>query len=184
MSGGDARPIIPARLTASDLAKEIGKDLSEVQAALQARQRPGTPEDVLAADLAVEVADALGVAVRVEPRDLALEHLYEYEMTGEIAGRLQGRVEEFVVGVLGDLDELDELIETVSEHWSVARMPVVDRNILRMGVYELHNTTTPTAVVVAEAVRLADTYSTEKSPAFVNGVLATLAKTIRDGSSK
>jgi N utilization substance protein B len=56
-------------------------------------------------------------------------------------------------------------------------MPVVDRAILRLGLYELrYETDTPAAVVVAEAVRLAKTFSTERSGAFVNGVLATLAE--------
>ncbi len=60
-------------------------------------------------------------------------------------------------------------------------MPVVDRNIIRIALYELlSDPDTPTAVIVSEAVRLANTYSTEKSASFVNGVLATLAKTIRD----
>lgn len=184
MSGGDGPPTIPARLTASDLAKAIGRDVSEVQTALRSRLEPGSPEDVLGADLAVAVAESLGVDVRVEPRDLALEHLYGYELRGEIAADGGGRAGEIVSGVVSDLDDLDELIETVSEHWSVARMPVIDRNILRIGLFELRSTATPTPVVVAEAVRLAETYSTEKSPAFVNGVLATLAKTIRDGSPK
>lgn len=184
MSGGGRPPTIPARLTASDLAKEIDRDVSEVQAALRARNQPDTPEDVLGSDLAVAVARSLGADVRVEPRDLALEHLYEYEIRGEITGDVSGRAAAIVEGVVGDLDELDELIETVSEHWSVARMPVIDRNILRIGLLELRTTKTPTAVVVSEAVRLAETYSTEKSPAFVNGVLATLARTIRDGSPK
>jgi N utilization substance protein B len=59
-------------------------------------------------------------------------------------------------------------------------MPVIDRNILRIAVHELiSEPQTPTPVVVSEAVRLATTYSTEKSATFVNGVLATLAKTTR-----
>ena len=79
-----------------------------------------------------------------------------------------------------DID-LDEMIESVAERWSVARMPVVDRNIIRIALQELRvDKATPTAVVISEAVRLAQTYSTEKSAAFVNGVLATLAKTIRE----
>jgi transcription antitermination factor NusB len=184
MSAGDGPPIIPARLTTSDLAREIGRDVSEVQAILRARDQPDTPEDILDAGLAIAVAKALGVDLLVEKRDLALEHLYEYEMRGEITGDVEGRAGAIVEGVVVDHDQLDELIETASEHWSVARMPVIDRNILRIGLYELRRTKTPTAVVVAEAVRLAETYSTEKSPAFVNGVLATLAKTIRDGSPK
>ena len=59
-------------------------------------------------------------------------------------------------------------------------MPVLDRNILRIGLYELENDRdTPTAVIVAEAVRMAQTYSTERSGSFVNGVLAALAQDVR-----
>ncbi|MGD2043706.1 MAG: transcription antitermination factor NusB [Acidimicrobiia bacterium] len=181
MSEGDDPPIIPARLTVSALARAIGRDLLEVQAALRARNEPDAPDDVLGADIAAAIARTLGLAVTVEPRDLALERLYEYETRGEVGVDVGGRAGAMVEGVISDLDELDGLIESVSEHWSVARMPVIDRNILRIGVHELrHDPATPTPVVVAEAVRLAQTYSTEKSPSFVNGVLATLAKTIRD----
>lgn len=182
MSEGDSPSTIPARLTASALAVAIDHDVSEVQAALRARDEPSSPDDVLGADLAIAVANALGEKVIVESRDLALERLYEYETRGEIGSDVGGRAGAIVEGVISDLDELDELIESVSEHWSVARMPVIDRNVLRIGAHELrHDPATPTPVIVAEAVRLAQTYSTEKSPAFVNGVLATLAKTIRDG---
>jgi N utilization substance protein B len=60
-------------------------------------------------------------------------------------------------------------------------MPLVDRNILRLGLFELESDRdTATPVVVSEAVRLAQLYSTEKSGAFINGVLATLAKGVRD----
>jgi N utilization substance protein B len=123
----------------------------------------------------------LGQAVTVESRDLALECLYEYETKGEIAADIGGKAGAIVDGVITDLDALDELIESVSEHWTVSRMPVIDRNILRIGLYELRNSGTPVAVVVSEGVRLARTYSTEKSASFVNGILATLAKTLRDG---
>jgi N utilization substance protein B len=59
-------------------------------------------------------------------------------------------------------------------------MPVVDRSILRLGLFELmHEPNVPTAVIVSEAVRLARTYSTERSGSFVNGVLATLARSAR-----
>jgi N utilization substance protein B len=79
--------------------------------------------------------------------------------------------------VLEHVRELDDDIDSASEHWRVQRMPVVDRAILRLGLYELrYEPDTPAAVVVAEAVRLAKTFSTERSGAFVNGVLATLAE--------
>ena len=114
-----------------------------------------------------------------EPRDRALEHLYAHETHGHMP-RHEGRVAALVAGVIAEIEGLDERIESVSEHWSVARMPVIDRNILRIGLYELENDpSTPTPVIISEAVRLASTYSTEKSAAFVNGVLSTLSKTAR-----
>lgn len=181
MNEPGAMLVIPARVTAKELADAIGRDFAEVQAALKGREQPDAPEDILGADIAIAVAKSLGVGVTVEPRDLALERLYEYETRGEIDSDVGGRAGAIVEGVVSDLDELDEMIESVAEHWSVARMPVIDRNVIRIGLYELRSDEmTPTAVVVSEAVRLAHTYSTEKSATFVNGVLATLAKTIRN----
>lgn len=181
MSAAGETIIIPARLTADDLARRIERSVDEVCAVLTAREEPDAPEDVLGAELAIEVSRVLGVRVTVESRDLALERLYEYETRGEMGSDVGGRAGAMVEGVVSNLDGLDEMIESVSERWTVARMPVIDRNILRIAVYELRSEPmTPTPVVVAEAVRLATTYSTEKSAAFVNGVLATLAKTIRE----
>jgi N utilization substance protein B len=117
-----------------------------------------------------------------EPRDVALQALYQAEISGDTSDfdELSGRVGFLVRGVLDHKEELDNEIESASEHWSVARMPVIDRSILRLGLFELrHGRETPTAVVVSEAVRLAKTYSTERSGAFVNGVLASLARTTR-----
>ena len=172
--------ILPARVSVKDLATRIERDLSQVQSVLSARQHPESPEDILGADLAIEVCRVLGVEVSVEARDLALERLYEYETKGEMGADAGGRAGAIVEGVVSNLDDLDEMIESVSEHWSIARMPVIDRNILRIGAFELKSEQTiPTAVVVSEAVRLAQTYSTERSGAFVNGVLATLAATLR-----
>jgi len=117
-----------------------------------------------------------------EPRDLALENLYQVEISGDTSDveALTGKVGFLVRGVLDHREELDHEIESASEHWSVARMPVIDRSILRLGLFELrHSRDTPTAVVVSEAVRLAKTYSTERSGAFVNGVLASLARSTR-----
>jgi transcription antitermination protein NusB len=117
-----------------------------------------------------------------EPRDLALQALYQAEITGDSSDTedLTGKVGTLVHGVLEHREELDNEIESASEHWSVARMPVIDRSILRLGLFELrHAPGTPTAVVVSEAVRLAKTYSTERSGAFVNGVLAALARSAR-----
>ncbi|HEU4895341.1 MAG TPA: transcription antitermination factor NusB [Acidimicrobiia bacterium] len=168
-------------MTATELATAIGRDVREVQAVLDAREQPDSPEDILGADLAIAVARTLGVDVSVEPRDLALERLYEFDTRGELSSDVGGRAGEIVEGVISDIDGIDQMIESVAERWSVARMPVIDRNIIRIAIHELRaDRETPTAVIVSEAVRLAQTYSTEKSAAFVNGVLATLARTIRE----
>jgi transcription antitermination factor NusB len=181
MSDPGAMLAIPARITTSELARAIDRSVDDVRTALRAREQPDSPDDILGAELAITVAKSLGVDATVEPRDLALECLYEYETRGEIGSDVGGRAGAIVEGVVSNLDELDQMIESVAEHWSVARMPVIDRNAIRIGLYELRSDAmTPTAVVVSEAVRLAQTYSTEKSAAFVNGVLATLAKTIRE----
>lgn len=181
MTDGNPARIVPARVSASQLAAAIGHDLDEVLAALRAEGHDAAPDEILGPETAISVSARLGAPVRVEPRDLALECLYEFETRGELGHDVGGRAGALVNGVITEVEELDSTIESVSEHWSVARMPVVDRNILRIGLYELRtDPLTPTAVVVSEAVRLAQTYSTQKSSSFVNGVLAALAKTIRE----
>ena len=114
-----------------------------------------------------------------DARDLAVAALYEMDLTGasEAPGDLPPKAAALVAGVTTHRRELDAAIDAVSEHWRLERMPVVDRAILRLGVFELqHRPRTPAAVIVSEAVRLAKEYSTERSGAFVNGVLATLAE--------
>ena len=175
-------PSIPARVTVEELASALGCEMNEVQAVLAGRGDPSLSDDVVAADLALAVARALGLNLNIEARDLALETLYQLKIVGEdsVLAEMTGRVAFLVRGVLEHKEDLDHEIESASEHWSIARMPVVDRTILRLGLFELrHSKETPTAVVVSEAVRLAQTYSTERSGSFVNGVLASLARGVR-----
>lgn len=172
--------MIPARISVRDLADVIGRDVSEVQAVLSSRNEPDASDELLGADLSLAVAAVLGVNLVIEARDLALEYLYEHEIRGEMADLPGGRAERLAKGVVEHLDELDAQIESISEHWSVARMPMVDRNIIRLGLFELKSDhDISTAIVVSEAVRLAQAYSAEKSGLFVNGVLAALAKSVR-----
>lgn len=121
-------------------------------------------------------------AVSSEPRDIALQALYQADRTGDPGSlsHLPPKARRLVEGVLASTEELDQAITRASDHWSIDRMPVIDRAILRLGLYELrHVPNTPSAVVVNEAVRLAKTYSTQRSGAFINGVLAALAESER-----
>ncbi|MBM9622721.1 transcription antitermination factor NusB [Streptomyces zhihengii] len=79
---------------------------------------------------------------------------------------------DLVEGYAAHADRIDELIATYAVGWTLDRMPVVDRNILRLGAYELvWVDETPDAVVIDEAVQLAKEFSTDDSPSFVNGLL-------------
>ena len=82
-----------------------------------------------------------------------------------------------VLGVEERRDELDGLIEACSTNWRIPRMPVVDRNILRLSTYELlFQQDTPANVVINEAVELAKCFGTKDSKAFVNGILDRIAR--------
>ncbi len=86
---------------------------------------------------------------------------------------------ELVAAVLDRSAELDDLLGTHAKNWRVVRMAAVDRNVLRMAVYELRDTQTPVAVVIDEAVDLARRFGSERSPSFVNGVLDAVAREVR-----
>ncbi len=118
----------------------------------------------------------------VEPRQAALEAIYQADLRSvdDPAAGLSGKAKRFVEGVTRHRAELDELLDEVSDNWPVRRMPAVDRAILRLGAYELvHEPDTPKAVVISQAVELAKAYSTARSGAFVNGVLAAVAARAR-----
>ena len=79
--------------------------------------------------------------------------------------------EALVRGVLDKKDAIDRVIEISSDNWSVERMPLVDRNILRIAVYEMRYSDVPFKVAIDEAVELAKRFGTDESGAFVNGIL-------------
>ncbi|HXI38779.1 MAG TPA: transcription antitermination factor NusB [Bryobacteraceae bacterium] len=85
-------------------------------------------------------------------------------------------LEQLVRGTVEKAGEIDALISGHAEHWRIERMPAVDRNILRLAIYELRNTETPPAVAIDEALELARRFSTEESVQFVNGVLDAVNK--------
>lgn len=85
---------------------------------------------------------------------------------------------EIVDGIVDHREEIDELIETYSQGWTLSRMPIIDRAILRIGIWEiLHNDAVPHAVAIDEAVEAAKTLSTDDSAGFVNGLLGRIAQT-------
>ncbi len=84
---------------------------------------------------------------------------------------------ELIRGVHRHRSEIDAQIESQSRGWKLSRMPIVDRNVLRVALYELLHTQVPTAVVIDEAVELAKDLSTDDSARFVNGLLSRTAET-------
>jgi transcription antitermination protein NusB len=120
-------------------------------------------------------------------RKQALDVLYEADlMDRSVANVLvhklrEGELDDYAVRLVRGVDrnrpELDALIEANARDWKLSRMPVVDRNLIRMGLYEiLHEDEVPMAVAIDEAVELAKELSTDDSPRFVNGLLARIGK--------
>ena len=124
------------------------------------------------------------MAARTKARKRALDVLFESEVRGlPLDGTLEERLAsqdppigdysvELVRGVREHQEQIDRLLATYSQGWTLDRMPSVDRNVLRLGVYELlYAEDVPDAVALSEAVAMARELSTDESPGFVNGVL-------------
>ena len=79
-------------------------------------------------------------------------------------------------------EQVDAMIAAHAKNWRIARMAAVDRNILRLGTFELAYTDTPSAVVLNEAVDLARRFGSDPSPAFVNGILDAVARDVRESA--
>lgn len=125
---------------------------------------------------------------RRKSREFALQTLYEIEMKGadpkSVLEHLPEEVQKFSTdlldGIFRNRKEIDEIIEKHSLHWKLNRMAVVDRNILRLAVYELlylHDI--PTSVILNEAIEIAKKFGTEESSAFINGILDKVARDAR-----
>jgi transcription antitermination protein NusB len=127
---------------------------------------------------------------RTRSRRQALQMLYQKDITGDTVQLIlntkaysveDGEPDEFCRGLIAGVEEnlafIDEMIGLVSENWSVSRMPLVDRNILRLATYEiLYEFDVPASVAINEAVELAKVYGGEDSSKFVNGVLGRIAE--------
>lgn len=128
---------------------------------------------------------------RRRAREYALQLLFQLDLTGnELNEELlkefwEGNnedpdVKEFtysiVRGTKENLNTIDEIIKKATEHWSIDRMAVVDRNILRAATYELfYRTDIPSSVTINESIEISKKYSTEESSSFINGILDKIA---------
>ncbi len=137
------------------------------------------------------------MAVRQLGRGIALQSLYEWdfhERQLDLDSTIERNVEEFapgftesdfvrnlVNGVVSKADELDKIISASAPDWPVAQLSVVDRNVLRIGLYELlfgNRKEVPPRVAINEAIELAKTYGGQNSSKFINGVLGTVYREI------
>jgi transcription antitermination protein NusB len=118
---------------------------------------------------------ALGLCYELETRALGADALLE-----GLAASPDAYAEALLRGVAEHQAEIDALLGKLSEHWALGRMPAIDRALLRIGSYELGwEPSIPTAVVIDEAVDLANQYSTKDSGRFVNALLARIAAELR-----
>jgi N utilization substance protein B len=111
--------------------------------------------------------------VRRQPVEDAAEAYYDTLYSEESKARplRDAFVDQLTRGTVENVPEIDAFITRHAEHWRIERMPAVDRNILRLAVYEMRHLDTPAPVVIDEAIELARRYSNEESVQFVNGVL-------------
>lgn len=129
------------------------------------------------------------MAARSKARKRALDILFEAEMQGvavsaALARRLASAdppLNEYTValveGIIAHRERIDELLSTYAVGWTLDRMPAVDRNVLRIGVFEIvYRDDVPDAVAISEAINLVRDLSTDDSPGFVNGLLGRIAE--------
>jgi transcription antitermination protein NusB len=131
------------------------------------------------------------MGARRKARELALQMLYQHDLSGNSADAVintfedlqksKANTREFATrifrGTLDNLTRIDEMIVAQADNWRLERMAVVDRNIIRMSVYEfLHETDTPKLVIIDEAIEIAKKFGTQKSSQFINGILDGILK--------
>jgi N utilization substance protein B len=131
------------------------------------------------------------MGARRKARELALQMLFQHDMSGNEPDMIlttfddlqksKPNTREFATkifrGTVNHLTEIDDMIQAQAENWRLSRMAVVDRNIIRMSVYEfLHETDTPKLVIIDEAIEIAKKFGTQKSSQFINGILDGILK--------
>jgi len=130
---------------------------------------------------------------RSRAREVALQVLYQYDLNPDTVAPIETFVQQrlgneqrliefaqsLIAGVQQRARQVDRYLGSTAENWSLDRMAVTDRNILRLGAYELFYTDAPGRVVVNEAVELAKRFGDQRSPSFINGILDRLLR-LRD----
>ena len=131
------------------------------------------------------------MGARRKARELALQMLFQYDLSGnapdaildtfEDLQKSKPNTKEFATkifrGTVDNMAKIDDMIQAQADNWRLSRMAVVDRNIIRMSVYEfLHETDTPKLVIIDEAIEIAKKFGTQKSSQFINGILDGILK--------
>jgi N utilization substance protein B len=131
------------------------------------------------------------MGARRKARELALQMLYQFDLssnppqqivdTFEELQKSKPNTREFATkifhGTIENLEKIDEMIAAQADNWRISRMAVVDRNIIRMSIYELLNETdTPKLVIIDEAIEIGKKFGTQKSSQFINGILDGILK--------
>ncbi len=137
------------------------------------------------------------MGIRRKSRELALQALYQGELAGqkdlldfeEFCVHFQANkkaipyAKKLLDGIQGKSDAINQLISKFAENWRLERMSAIDRNILRLAVYEVYyQDDIPTSVAINEAVEIAKRYSTDDSGPFINGILDSMAQEKASGA--
>ena len=131
------------------------------------------------------------MGARRKARELALQMLYQHDLSGNTPDTIVSTFEDLQKskpntrdfatkifrGTLDNLEKIDEMIAQQADNWRLSRMAVVDRNIIRMSIYEfLHEEDTPKLVIIDEAIEIGKKFGTQKSSQFINGILDGILK--------
>ncbi len=141
------------------------------------------------------------MGTRRKARECALQMLFAADVTKTVGSVLTDdfwnelgeegtdqKTQEFasnlVIGTLREIDKIDETIRTRAEHWRIERMAIVDRNVLRLAVFEFLFEETPHTVVINEALEIARRFSTFEATQFINGILDAIKHDLEKKSGK
>ncbi len=132
------------------------------------------------------------MTLRRKSREFALQMLFEWDMTRQDPARVEKLfwksaraavstrefADQLFEGTIAQADAIDEMVGKFSDNWRLDRLAAIDRNILRLAIYELRAATAPAKVVIDEALELAKKFSSAEAPAFLNGVLDAARKSL------